>query len=162
MEHEVKVREREGTLVVSRRLSVRLSEIGAVLGRSFGEVYGHLGASGGESAGPPFIIYHGTPVGDEPFELEVCAPVARHTSAPEGWQVQELPAGTFVTLLHVGPYETVGAAYGTLTEWIGAHELAIAGPPREVYLSGPETPPAEIRTVIEFPVVGQRTPVRSA
>jgi len=86
--------------------------------------------------------------------MEICAPVARTTDPPAGWQMQELPASTFVTLLHVGPYDTIGAAYDSLTAWIGAHDLAIAGPPREVYLSEPETPPEQIRTILEFPVFG--------
>ncbi len=152
MGHEVRIGRREAALVVSKRLPVRLPEIGGVLGRAFGELYGHLGARGIESNGPPFVIYHGTPASDDPFEVEICAPVSRATDPPEGWQVQELPAGTFVTLLHVGPYDTLEVAYDTLAAWIAAHDLAIAGPPREVYLSEPETLPEQIRTIVEFPV----------
>jgi effector-binding domain-containing protein len=154
MELEVRIERRDAALVVSKRLPVRLSEIGGVIGRAFGEVYGHLGTRGIASDGPPFVVYHGTPVADDPFDMEICAPVARTTDPPAGWQMQELPAGTFVTLLHVGPYDTIGAAYDSLTAWIGAHDLAIAGPPREVYLSEPGTPPEQIRTILEFPVIG--------
>jgi effector-binding domain-containing protein len=153
MEREAKVGRREATLVISRRRPVRLSEIGSVLEAAFGEVYGHLGAHGGRPEGPPFVIYHGMPTADEPFEVEICAPVAGPTDAPMGWGLQELPAGLFATLLHVGPYDTVGAAYDTLTEWIGTHDLAVMGPPREVYLSEGDTPPEQVRTIIEFPVV---------
>ena len=152
MGHEVRIGQRDAALVVSKRLPVTLSEIGVVVGAAFGEAYGHLGARGGEPHGPPFVIYHGMPSANDPFEVEICAPVARATDPPEGWQVQELPAGTFATLLHVGPYDTLGAAYETLAGWVGAHGLAFAGPPREVYLSEPETPPGEVRTIIEFPV----------
>ena len=159
MEREAKIGRREATLVVSKRLPVRLSEIGSVIGRAFGEVYGHLGARGIASAGPPFVIYHGIPVADDPFEIEICAPVARTADPPVGWQMQELPAGTFVTLLHVGPYDTVASAYDELTAWIGAHDLAIAGPPREVYLSEPETPPEAVRTIVEVPVVEDPGPI---
>jgi len=162
MGHEVKIGQRDAILVVSKRLPVRLSEIGSVISQAFGEVYGHLGASGVESDGPPFIIYHGSPAGGEPFDIEVCAPVVRAIDPPIGWRVDELPAGTFATLVHVGPYDTIGAAYDTLSEWIGSHELAIAGPPREVYLSEPDTPPDQIRTIVEFPVSGARTPVTTA
>jgi effector-binding domain-containing protein len=159
MGSEVRIGRRAAALVVSRRLPVRLPEIGSVLGRAFGDVYGHLGAGGIESDGPPFVIYHGTPVADDPFDVEICAPVARAIDPPACWQMQELPAGTFVTLVHVGPYDTVEAAYDTLTAWIGAHDLAIAGPPREVYLSEPETPPEQVRTIVEFPVVEVAAPV---
>ena len=152
MEREVKVGRREATLVISKRLPVRLSEIGSVLGTAFGEVYGYLGAHGIEPAGPPFVIYHGVPEADDPFEVEICAPVARATEAPTGWQIQELPAGTFATLLHVGPYDSVATAYGTMTTWLSAHHLVVLGPPREVYLSEAGTPPEQVKTIIEFPV----------
>jgi effector-binding domain-containing protein len=152
MEREVKVGRREATLVVSKRLPARLSEIGTVLGTAFGEVYGYLGQHGVEPKGPPFVIYHGMPVADDPFDIEICAPVVRRTDAPAGWQVQELPAGTFATLLHIGPYDTVGTAYDEMTGWLGAHDIVVTGPPREVYLSEGDTPPEQIRTVIEFPV----------
>lgn len=152
MEREVKVGPRDAITVVSKRMPVRLSAIGPAMGAAFGEVYGFLGARGIAPFGPPFVIYHGTPSEDDPFDIEICAPVSGAADAPPGWQVQVLPAGTFVTLLHVGPYDTVGAAYATLSAWVGAHGLVFAGPPREVYLSEPSTPPDQIRTIIEFPV----------
>ncbi|MCU0482930.1 MAG: GyrI-like domain-containing protein [Chloroflexi bacterium] len=158
MEREVKVGQRDPEIIVSKRLPVRLSEIAAVMGAAFGEVYGFLGARRVEPHGPPFVIYHGAPSGDDPFEIEICAPVVRETEPPTGWQVQVLPAGTFATLLHVGPYDTIGAAYGTLAGWIDSHGMAMAGPPREVYLSEPTTPPDQVRTIIEWPVVETTTP----
>ena len=159
MEPAVTVGRREATLVLSTRRQVRLSEIGALIGSTLGEVYGYLGARRVETAGPPFVIYHGVPVADDPFEVEVCAPIAGPTDAPTGWQIQRLPAGTFATMLHVGPYDTVGPAYTAMTAWIGAHDLVVTGPPREVYLSDGNTPPEQIRTVIEFPVTEVVAPV---
>jgi effector-binding domain-containing protein len=158
MEREVKVGRREATLIVSRRLPVRLSEIGSILGGAFGEVYGYLGTHDVGPAGPPFVIYHGVPHADDPFDVEICAPVDRATDAPTGWRFQELPAGTFATLMHVGPYDTVGAAYHALTAWLGAHDMTVTGPPREVYLSDGDTAPERVRTIIEFPVADAAVP----
>jgi effector-binding domain-containing protein len=162
MGNEVRVSRRDAALVVSKRLPVRLSEIGAVMGPAFGEVYGHLAARGIAGDGPPFVIYHESPADADPFDIEICAPVSRRTDPPAGWQVQELPAGTFATLVHVGPYETLATAYDTLMAWIGTHDLALAGPPREVYLSEPATPPEQVRTIIEFPVVAVGAPVATS
>jgi effector-binding domain-containing protein len=78
---------------------------------------------------------------------------------PAGWQTRRLAAGMFATLLHVGPYDTLASAYDDLVAWIGAHDLAVAGPPREVYLSPPDTPPDQIRTIVEFPVARVAAPV---
>jgi effector-binding domain-containing protein len=152
MGSEVTVRHRDAAIVVSKRVAVTLPEIGPVLGIAFGEVYGHLGAGETGAAGPPFVIYEGMPGTDAPFDIEICAPVTRATEPPAGWRVRVLPAGLFASLTHVGPYDTVAAAYDELSAWIPAHDLAVAGPPREVYLSDPATPPDRIRTVIEWPV----------
>ena len=158
MGHEVKVGRREATTVMSRRLQVTLPTIGGVLQAAFGVVYEHIGAHAVEPNGPPFVIYHGSPHGDDPFDVEICAPVAHAPSAPAGWRIQELPAGTFATLLHTGPYDTLGAAYETLTTWLGEHDVTIVGPPREVYLSEGDTPPEDVRTIIELPVADVGAP----
>jgi effector-binding domain-containing protein len=157
MEREVKVGPRGTEIVVSKRMPVRLSEIGPAMGAAFGEVYGFLGARGVDPHGPPFVIYHGAPSGDDPFDIEICAPVVRETEAPAGWQTQVLPAGLFATLLHVGPYDTIGAAYEAVAAWVDAHGMAFAGPPREVYLSEPSTPPDQVRTIVEWPVTKMAT-----
>jgi effector-binding domain-containing protein len=139
--------------VVSKHTTVQLADIGAVIGASFTEAYGALGPTGAASS-EPFIIYHGSPNGeDRPFEIEICAPISHVVPAPQGWTVIELPGGTFASVLHVGAYDSLGTAYGELEAWIGRTGFAIVGPPREVYLSEPSTPPAETRTVVEFPVV---------
>jgi hypothetical protein len=143
---------------VSKRLPVRLSQIGGVLGAAFGDVYGHLGARGSRGRVRRSSSTTARPQGTIRSTWR-SAPVARAIDPPEGWHVQELPAGTFVTLLHVGPCDSIGAAYDTVTEWIGAHDLAAAGPPREVYLSEPETPPELVRTIVELPVTEVAAPV---
>jgi AraC family transcriptional regulator len=152
MEGEIKVGHRDALGVVSKRIPVRLSEIGGVLGASFGEVYGFLGAQRVALSGPPFVIYHEVPNGDEPFAIEICAPVGGPAGAPPGWLAQELPGGLFATTLHVGPYDTVATAYQRVSDWLAANGYVIAGPPREVYLSDPSTPPDQVRTIVEFPV----------
>lgn len=159
MAHEVKVGRREAALVVTKRVPVTLAEIGGVIGGTFAEIYGDLGRRGAVVEGPPFVIYHGSPASGEPFDIEICAPVPVPVEPPAGWQLQELPAGLFATLLHVGPYDTIGDAYATITAWIGEHGFVAAGPPREVYLSEPTVPPEQIRTIVELPVVEVATPV---
>lgn len=159
MEHAVKVEERPALLVVSKRLPVRITDMGPLFGSSFGEIYAHLGARNVQPAGEPFVIYYEMPNGDKPIDIEICAPVTQTIDAPRGWKVRQLPAGTFASLVHVGPYDTVGEAYTAMRRWFDTHDLVVSGPPREVYLSPPETPPDQIRTVIEFPVVELGAPV---
>jgi effector-binding domain-containing protein len=153
MEAKVKIRQRGPALVVARRLTVRLSDIGATISASFAEVYGYLGSREVPTTEPPFIVYHGSPgPNDTPFEIEVCAPVGRPIDPPLGWTLAELPAGTFASTMHLGPYDTLATTYERLGGWLPDHGYVVAGPPREVYLSEPATPAEETRTVDEFPV----------
>jgi effector-binding domain-containing protein len=159
MEHEVKVQHREPVLVAAKRVAVTLRDIGQVVGSGFGEIYPVVAAQHAGSEGPPFVIYHGMPDGETPFDIEICAPLQKAMVPPAGWALSELPAGTFASLVHVGPYDSVGAGYDAITAWIAAKGFATAGPPREVYLSDPSTPPDQIRTIIEFPVAAVPLPV---
>jgi len=55
-------------------------------------------------AGPPFIRYYEVDHAGEPLDVEVGVPVER---APEGdvrVRGDALPAGSYLTFLHVGPY----------------------------------------------------------
>jgi effector-binding domain-containing protein len=157
VEHEVHVVERPALRVVAKRLPVALESIGPTLAQAFGEVYAAIGAARAEAAGPPFVIYHSMPVPGQPLDMEVCAPVAGPLEPPAPWHLIELPAGTFASRMHVGPYDTIGATYEQLSAWIPEHGYAFAGPPREAYLSEPSTPPEQTQTIVEFPVT--RVPV---
>jgi len=153
MEHEVHVVERPALRVVAKRLPVAIESIGPTLAAAFGEVYGAIGAAGAEAAGPPFVIYHSMPQPGTPLDIEVCAPITGPFEPRDPWRLLTLPAGTFASRLHVGPYTTIGTTYDALSAWIPANGYAIAGPPREAYLSPPSTPPDQTQAVVEFPVV---------
>ena len=64
----------------------------------------------------------------------------------------ELPATRVVSLLHVGPYQTLGVAYERIKEYIVEQRLTRSGAPRETYLSPPDTPADKVQTIIEFPI----------
>jgi effector-binding domain-containing protein len=159
MTYEINLEQRDPTLVLSKRVPVRISEIGGVLGRTFGELYGHLAAAAVDPSGPPFVIYHSQPGTDERWDVEICVPVSRAMGSPAGCTLREVPGGTVVRLLDRGPYETIAAAYDTLRSWVVEHRRDFSGPPREIYLSEPETPPNEIETIVEWPVSEENMPV---
>lgn len=159
MEHPVHVVDRPALRVVAKRLQADLAAIGPTLAQSFGEIFATISAGRAEPAGPPFVIYHSMPVPGEPLDIEVCAPVVGPLEPPAPWRSVELPAGTFASQMHVGSYESVGATYELLAAWIHENGLAIAGPPREVYLSPPSTPTERTQTIVEFPVTRAPVPV---
>lgn len=103
--------------------------------------------------GPCFTIYYS----DEPaIDTEVCEPV--NTSIPEDPRVKvhQLPGvEKMATVIHKGPFISIGETYTGIIKWIEAHGYKINGPSREIYLrpatNGSQTDPQTV-TEIQFPV----------
>ena len=139
-------------LVLFRHEIVDHADLGRVIPASFGELYGAIGRSDTHPAGPPFVVYRtGSQVGVR-WDIDICAPVAGPMTEPPGFEFTEMPVGTVLSLLYVGPYEGLGKAYGEIESYITEHGLQQAGPPREFYFSEPDVPPSQTRTMIEWPV----------
>jgi len=128
------------------------TEIAATFGRAFEALYGRVAQAGVAPAGPPFAIYHNEPKQGEPFEMDICVGVSSPISPSPGLEFMELPATRVVSLLHIGPYDALGGAYEAVKAYIGEHDLEPSAPPREFYLSPPDVPPAQVQTLVEFPI----------
>ncbi|WP_246078438.1 GyrI-like domain-containing protein [Modestobacter excelsi] len=65
-----------------------------------------------------------------------------------------LPAVELAVATHVGDHDSIDVTYGELGRWVVEHALAVAGPVRETYLTGPRdtADPAAWRTEIGWPV----------
>lgn len=153
MAYKITVEEVPARKVIARRLEVETEGIGPAIQQTLAEVYSWMPRSGFRPAGEPFVVYHDRPGVGSGWRIEICAPVAGpEPSAPAGYRLEEVPGGDVATTTHVGPYDELGAAYESIEEFIRTHEVDVAGPPREIYLSEPDVPPDEIRTRVEFPV----------
>lgn len=94
----------------------------AFVDRAFPELFSWLAEHGVEPSGPPFIRYREIDRNGEPLDLEVGVPVSREAKGDERVRADALPAGRYLTLLHVGPYRSetapdLAAARATLTSW---------------------------------------------
>jgi DNA-binding transcriptional MerR regulator len=152
--YDVKTKEIAAQQIVSVRVRTRLADLAAEAGRAFGELFGHLGRAGAPPVGPPLALYHGAPGDDEQVDVEFCVPVGRPLSGAGPVSGRELAGGLAAFTLHAGRYDTVGPVYAALQRWIQEHGHAIAGPPREVYLVGPQQArdPSELRTEVQWPI----------
>jgi effector-binding domain-containing protein len=84
--------------------------------RYFPELFGWLAARGIDAAGAPFIRYLQVDMANG-LEIDVAAPVPSPLQ-PEGQiSAEVLPAGRYVTLLHVGPYDGLMSANAALQKW---------------------------------------------
>jgi hypothetical protein len=114
----------------------------AFVDKAFPELFGWLGEHAIEPAGPPFIRYHELDREGEPLEIEVGVPVdadagagrAANAAAPDGdgrVRPGALPAGRYLTFLHVGPYRStsmpdLGDARLELLGWAEDNEIVYA------------------------------------
>ena len=161
MASEFIVHETPEQAVVARRLHVAQPQMGATFATTFETAYGYLGAAGLTPAGPPFAIYHGHE-GDE-WDVEICAPyvgvVVPSVRLPDGFEARHLPAAVTLQVLHHGAYSELGGAYARMAEWAEANGYEFTGPPREAYLSPPDTPEEKTETIIDQPVARVPVPV---
>jgi effector-binding domain-containing protein len=108
-------------------------------------------------AGPPLTIYHDPEYDPKAIDTEVFIPVAPGVHGPvptaAGRELTDRTVETMevASLVHTGPYDTLGEAYGAMQTWMGEHGYEAAGPPQEIYLSGPDEPGPPV-TEIRWPV----------
>jgi len=125
----------------------------------YGRLYGWVAQHGLSPQGMPHAVYLTAPdeIPEDQSVWELWAPVSGDTQeAPadeSGCGVKYCPEHVVASATHVGPYETIGATYEPLVQWIGGHGYEIAGPAEELYFSDPdEVPPSEYVTEVRFPV----------
>ena len=142
----------EAQPILGIRTSLKMEEIGQVLGSLFGKVYGYIKEKGQEPAGMPHSIYYS--IDGDTIDLQCGMPVQSPIGGGERIQAGELPAGTVATATHAGPYEGLPKTWQALVEWIGSQGFQPAGAPWEVYVTDPGAEPdqSKWRTDIYFPV----------
>lgn len=78
----------------------------AAVDGAFPALFAWLGEHGVEPAGAPFIRTREVDERSEPLELDVGVPVAAPVEPDGDVRADELPAGRYLTLLHIGPYRS--------------------------------------------------------
>lgn len=121
-------------------------EIGAFVGRAFGQVMQALQGQGLFPVGPPFARYD---LRGDGFLIEAGFPTATPVAPTDDVHAAELPGGSAATCVHVGAYDSVAGAYHAIETWMAEQGCTPSGAPWESYLDGPEV--AEPRTIVTWP-----------
>ena len=124
---------------------------------AFGRLYGWVAQHGLRPAGMPSGVYLTDPArGGTPARWELRAPLADDAADAAldatGCGVKHLPPRLVAAAVYRGPYDGIAPAYEELAAWIRSNGYAVVGPPEELYLSEPATPPEETLTEIRLPV----------
>jgi DNA-binding transcriptional MerR regulator len=135
-------------LVAGARMTGRYEQIGDGLGKLYRRVGRHV-------AGKPLCLYYDCEYREENADFEPCIPLKKTVNV-DGVSVRELPGGTFVTLIHRGPYQELGRSYARVLKYAKDRGYEVTLPTREVYLKGPgmifRGNPKKYLTEIQLPV----------
>ena len=152
---QVQIVRRSAQRYVAIPVTVTMRELAAAIDRAFPELFAWLGTRSHTPAGAPFIRYLQVDM-DAGLVVELAVPVDLEVAGDGRIRVGVLPAGRYVTLLHVGPYDGLVEANATLQRWAAEHGLrwAMDGAAwrgrGERYLTDPsqQPDPAQWRTEI--------------
>jgi effector-binding domain-containing protein len=153
------VRDRQEQAYAGIPVTVTMATFPAAADTTFPELFGWLAEHGIAPAGPPFIRYHVIDMAAD-LEIEFGVPVDGPVQGAGRVRPGVLPAGQYLTLLHVGPYDGLVAANAAVQEWAGQQGITLAAsadgrrwPGRvEHYLSDPRevTDPARWETEVAY------------
>lgn len=137
--------------VTGLRERVAVADLSDFFGRAMPAVVAEFARLGITPAGPPTAVYRHE-IGHD-FDVTVGFPVAGPSAHTDSLVVETLPAGKAVRVEHVGPYETLPAAYAALSAWFGGHQLPPPDLMWEEYLVGPgDADESEFRTRVVYPL----------
>jgi effector-binding domain-containing protein len=154
MSYDVHIKQLPHAHVVTKRTHTPLAKIGDVMSTTLSQLESEVSPRGA-ARGVPFAIYHDEFFDPTDLDVELGIPIAPGATIPaSAGMVKDLPAGAVAYTTHVGPYASIGAAYGALFGWLTEHGVRAKGPPRESYIVGPapDREPTEYRTEIAVEV----------
>lgn len=118
-----------------------MGEMGFYCHKLYHELYAALDRLGVAPLQPEITLYHTDEYRETDLEIEVALPIApaelrRAPAAGLNWR--ELPpAALAAALIYEGPFSAMTPAILALLKYIGTHGHTLAGPLRELHLSGP-------------------------
>jgi effector-binding domain-containing protein len=138
-------------LTVSIQTKVKIEDIPSYMGKAYGELFVFIQAKGLVLMGPPMVYYNSW--NDKEVDMTLGFPVAGPFHAEGMFKAFELPSVKAVTIVHVGPYQTLMQSYMAIEQWMKEKGLVPAQFMWEEYLNDPsEVSPQELRTKITWPI----------
>jgi effector-binding domain-containing protein len=143
---EPSVEQRDEQLYVAIRSTVPMQELPVAIPRDIGAVMAWSGRNGVATAGPPFVRFRVVDMARE-LDIDVGVPVEGAVSGGDGVEAGSLPAGRYVTAVHVGTYDRLVDSHAALQAWAAEQGLALARGSAgfevqlESYLTNPEDEP---------------------
>jgi len=151
MLYEIREQQEPDRHLVVRRFTASAAEIGPLMGDAFGAVYQYVGRHGLQPIGAPIGCYQ---IGSgTSFDVRAGCVVDVLAESEGDLEPYLLRGGPALVTEHVGSYDELPKAYEALES--RARELGYEldhGSMWEEYLTGPEVPPEQMRTVVHWPL----------
>jgi effector-binding domain-containing protein len=101
---------------------------------AFGRLGGYLSGRGVTPTGPAFGRYFSDPsVGEENLVWEIGFPVPAGVTVEAPFEIRDLPAAQYAVHIYRGPMEQIGAAWGSLIEWVMSNGYTPVLPAMQVF-----------------------------
>jgi len=134
-------------------ITAKMAEIPKAMGDGFGQLSMLFAQAKATMAGMPMCHYLDYDDKSATFQLGFpCRPDEVEALRDAGLSIGETPSGKNMKAVHMGPYDGLAATYAAMTEAMKAQGLSGTKDMWETYFSPPETPPAEIKTEVTWPV----------
>lgn len=148
---DVVIRELPPQSYLGKRVHAALAAVGPEVQRGLADLFTRLAAAHVAPVGMPFVIAS-EPRGGA-MDIELGVPCGSPPAAGPLYAAT-LPGGRVAVTTHRGPYEEIAPVYAALNSWIRANGHSTSGPPREVYLTGPQevASPADHVTELVWPI----------
>jgi effector-binding domain-containing protein len=140
---------------VAIRLQSAPHQMGANVSSALRRIADAIRAAGTSASGAAYTRYLAHHPEDGYFELEIGIPVSAVPTPSGDLLATGLPGGLAVSLVHLGPYESLGASHSALSQDVRARGLQPVGGPWESYVVGPadDADSSAWRTELFQPVV---------
>lgn len=150
MAYEVEVKERPELKIMSIRQIVTINSIGQDIAKSFQDIYQTVKAHGGDFTGECVAVYHTMEY--DPNNIDVECGFGVREYVPEMGMIKQskIPSGMTVSVVHKGPYETLGEAYEYILGWISENGYETYAPMYDIYLNNPEDESGALTETVWF------------
>lgn len=126
----------EKTFII-KRATMPFDKLSDFFKENYGSIYGTLAKAGIQPVEMPCAFYYSIDEANKETDLAAAVPVMNGTPEMAGFEKVVLPPSKVVTTTHIGPYESMVAAYGAMEQYFTEHGLE-KGLVIEEYFSDPE------------------------
>lgn len=138
MEYVIELVERESIPALAIHKTVDVDHLPHVIASAYEDIAAYLKELGIDESklGQAFVAYHNQDM--QNLDVEIGFTTDQEYPGYGEVNSEMLPAGSWVSFIHKGPYKEMGKGYAAAQAWIKEHRLTPSGLVYEYYLNAPQ------------------------